>query len=65
MFRLNVNFAQIRKAVVSQFTKARAYLAVELAGSAAILIAIAHYNWPAALATGGLAAIVAVERQTP
>jgi len=63
MFRLDI--AKIRKTALAQFTKARAYVAVELAGSAAILAAIAHYNWPAALAVGGVAAIVAVERQNP
>lgn len=63
LFRVDVQEA--RRGFVAQFTKARAYLATELAGSAAILVAIAYYNWPAALAVGGLAAIVAVERQTP
>ena len=64
MFKLHIDLTKMRKTTDAQFTKARAYLAVELAGSAAILAAIAHYNWPAALATGGIAAIVAVERQT-
>lgn len=63
MFKLNL--PKIRSSVAAQFTKARAYLAVELAGGAAILTAIAHYNWPAALAVGGLTAIFAVERQNP
>jgi hypothetical protein len=61
MFRLD--FKAIRSKAVAQFTKARALVAVELTGGAAVLAGIAHYNWPAALAVGGLAAIVAVERQ--
>lgn len=62
MFKLD--FPKIQKVTAAQFTRARAYLTVELAGGAAILAAIAHYNWPAALGVGGLAAIVAIERQT-
>lgn len=61
MFKLD--FPTMRSRIARQFTRARAFLAVELAGGAAILVAIAHYNWPAALAVGGVAAIVAVERQ--
>lgn len=61
MFKLDLK--AIATKARAQFTKARAFFTVELAGGAAILAGIAHYNWPAALAVGGLAAIVAVERQ--
>lgn len=61
MFRLD--FKAIRNKTVARLTKAHGFLVVELAGGAAILAAIAHYNWPAALAAGGLAAVVAIERQ--
>lgn len=61
MFKLDLK--AIATKARAQFTKARTFFTVELAGGAAILAGIAHYNWPAALAVGGLAAIVAVERQ--
>jgi hypothetical protein len=58
-----LDFKAIRSKTAAKFTRKRNLFMVELAGGAAVLAGIAHYNWPAALAAGGLAAIVAVERQ--
>lgn len=44
--------------------RAHILFTVELGGIASVLTAIGHYNWPAALAVGGLGAILAVERQS-
>lgn len=57
MFKLDLSKLRV------SLKRAHALLLVELAGSAAVLVAIAHYNWPAALGVGGLGAILAAERQ--
>lgn len=51
------------KSLVGWYERKHGLLAVELAGCAAVLVALAHYSWPGALALGGIGAVFAAERQ--